>query len=144
MRCITTFGMQADIAVAESENLCLELVSFAMERKLKIGVHYCSLENKFTGQIYQQNHDQVLDETYQLSTKDYYFKTAKVFSKDMLIVRKVLDKHHIPFTMNEDYHFLQFPIKAIKLLKNRDVDIVISSNVVEMEEKEQVIREVQS
>ena len=136
------FWYAGGLAVAESEKLCLELVQFAMERKLKLGVHYCSLENKFTGQIYQQNHDQVLDETYQFSRRDFYFKTAKVFGKDKVKVKKVLEKQHVPFTMNEDYDFLQFPIEAIPLLKNREVDIILSSNVVEMEEKEQVIREV--
>ncbi len=137
------FWYAGGLAVAESEALCLELIDFAIDRKLKLGVHYCSLENKFTGQIYQQNHDQVLDETYKLSNRDFYFKTAKVFGKDKGKVKKVFENHDVPFTINEDYDFLQFPIEAIKLLKNRDVDIVLSSNVVEIEEKEQVIREVQ-
>ena len=137
------FWYAGGLAVAESEKLCLELVEFAIERKLKFGVHYCSLENKFTGQIYQQNHDQVLDETYHFSTQDFYFKTAKVFGKDRIKVKKLLEKRQIPFKMNDDYHFLQFPIKAIPLLKHREVDIVLSSNVVEMEANEQVIREVQ-
>ncbi|MFZ7943406.1 hypothetical protein [Neobacillus sp. 19] len=137
------FWYAGGLAVAESEKLCLDLVKFAMEKNLKLGVHYCSLENKFTGQIYQQNHDQILNETYQFSPRDYYFKTAKVFGKDKVKVKKVLEKKYVPFTMNDHYNFLQFPIAAIPFLKNREVDIVISSNVVEMERNEQVIREVQ-
>ena len=136
------FWYAGGLAVAGSAELCVELVDFAIDRKLKLGVHYCSLENKFTGQIYQQNHDQDLDGTYIFSAKDYFFKTAKVFGKERGTVKKILEKHHEPFTVNDDYHFLQFPIQSIKLLKNQDLNIVISSNVVEMEQNQQVIREV--
>lgn len=136
------FWYAGGLAVAGSEDICLELVDFAIEQKLRLGVHYCSLENKFTGQIYQQNHDQLLDETYALSTRDYYFKTAKVFGKDRGKVKKILERHKIPFTLNDDYQYLQFPTQSIELLKNRDLDIVISSNVVEIEQNQQVIHEV--
>ncbi len=136
------FWYAGGLAVAESESLCLELVQFALERRLKLGVHYCSLENKFTGQIYQQNHDQIVDETYQFSQQDFYFKTAKVFGRDMVKVKKVLENRQVPFKVNDDYRFLQFSPEAIPLLKNRPVEILISSNVVEMEETEQLIREV--
>ncbi|MBR2789506.1 MAG: radical SAM protein [Eggerthellaceae bacterium] len=40
------------LPIAGSESACLELVAFAAERGLKLGVHYCSLENKLTGQVY--------------------------------------------------------------------------------------------
>lgn len=136
------FWYAGGLAVAESEELCLELVDFAIERKLKLGVHYCSLENKFTGQIYQQNHDQVLDDTYYFSPNDYYFKTAKVFGKERNTVRKIMGKHQQPYTVNNDHQFVQFPVEAIKWLKTRDLDILISSNVVEVEGDQQLIREV--
>lgn len=31
------------------------MLQYASEQSLKLGVHYCSLENKHTGQLYQQN-----------------------------------------------------------------------------------------
>lgn len=136
------FWYAGGLAVAKSEELCLELVEFALEKNLKLGVHYCSLENKFTGQIYQQNHDQIVDETYLFSNKDYYFKTAKVFGNDMYKVKKIMEKKNLPFLINKEHHFLQFPIKFIHLLVNKDIEIIISSNVVEMERQEQTIREV--
>lgn len=37
---------------------------FAAERGLKLGVHYCSLDNKNTGQIYQQNKGFLLDKAF--------------------------------------------------------------------------------
>lgn len=43
------------LPIEGSEDACIRLLSFAIEQKLRMGVHYCSLENKLTGQIYQQN-----------------------------------------------------------------------------------------
>lgn len=136
------FWYAGGLAVAESEALCQELIQFAIEQDMKLGVHYCSLENKFTGQIYQQNHDQRLDETYLFSQKDYYFKTAKVFGKDKRPVRKTLEKHAIPFIEDKDYDFLQFSVEAIPLLRKKDIELVISSNVVETSPYERSIKEV--
>jgi pyruvate formate-lyase activating enzyme-like uncharacterized protein len=130
------------LAVANSEQMCMELVEFAMEKKLKLGVHYCSLENKFTGQVYQQNHDQQLGETYIFSQKDYFLKTAKVFGKDQQKVKAILEQYQLPYVINSQYNYLQFSIKAIERLGKANVDIIISSNVVEFEGKDQLVREV--
>lgn len=130
------------LAVAESEQICLDLLQFAIEQNLSLGVHYCSLENKFTGQIYQQNHQQNIGETYTFSEKDYFFKTVKSFGKDQKKVKAILEKHRIPFEINTDYQYIQFPIAAIKLLGKNNLDLVISSNVVEQEAGEKIIREV--
>ena len=136
------FWYAGGLAIAESEELCLELVDYAIDHKLKLGVHYCSLENKFTGQIYQQNHNVTLDETYHFSNRDYYFKTAKVFGKDIKKVESVLKQANRSFISNTEYQFLQFPLDTINLLKNEDIDILISFNVVENEDGKQNIREV--
>ena len=125
------FWYAGGLAIAESEQLCLELVDFAIEQNLSLGVHYCSLENKFTGQIYQQNVDAKIDKTYRFSEVDYYFKTAKVFGVDQNKVKPILEKHHFPFTMNKQYDFIQFSIDAIELLKPLNIEILLSSNVVE-------------
>src|SRR5690606_10229188 len=44
------------VPVARSEVECLDLIEFAIDQKLSIGVHYCSLENKFTGPNYRKTH----------------------------------------------------------------------------------------
>ena len=48
------------VAIAGSEAVCLDLIDFALESRLNLGVHYCSLENKHSGQIYQQNSNHAL------------------------------------------------------------------------------------
>ncbi|MCL6572396.1 MAG: radical SAM protein [Bacillus sp. (in: Bacteria)] len=130
------------LAINQSEKICLELVDFAMEKELKLGVHYCSLENKFTGQIYQQNFDQDLGELYILSERDFLFKTAKVFGKEQKKVISILSQHQMAFELNKMYDYIQFPIEGIKLLGTNNINIVISSNIVEMEQNERLIHEV--
>lgn len=130
------------LAVAESEQHCLELVEFAIEQNLDLGVHYCSLENKFTGQIYQQNYHQDLGETYLFSEKDYFFKTAKAFGKDIKKVKEILESSDTAFEINSQYNYIQFAIKSIKKLGRRNIDLVISSNVVEFDGQASNIHEV--
>lgn len=130
------------LAVADSEKECLELVEFALNENLQLGVHYCSLENKHTGQVYQQNFSEKLNDDYTFSNIDYFFKTAKVFGKDTRKIRFLLEKNNISYTENNQYDFIQFSIFAIKYLKNINIEIAISSNVVEGEKDEVSIREI--
>ncbi|MDQ0155411.1 radical SAM protein [Robertmurraya andreesenii] len=130
------------LAVAESEKECLELVEFALKENLNLGVHYCSLENKHTGQVYQQNYGGALDRTYTFSDIDYFFKTAKVFGTERKKVKLLLEKNEIHYTENDQYDFIQFSIHAIKHLRNKNIEIAISSNVAEREDGEQLIREI--
>ena len=130
------------LAVAQSENHCLELLKFATEQNLKIGVHYCSLENKFTGQVYQQNYDQQLGATYTFSNRDYYFKTAKIFGKDKRKAASILEKNHVSYEVNQQYDFIQFSIEAVPYLQEAKVEIAIVSCIVEFENKERLIKEV--
>ena len=50
------FWYAGGLPVAGSELECLRLLEFAAQQDLRLGVHYCSLENKNTGQVWQQNH----------------------------------------------------------------------------------------
>lgn len=77
------------LPIAGSEAECLELMRFAAERGLKLGVHYCSLDNKNTGQIYQQNKGFLLDRAFvaahgwlHFDEEDYFLKCAKAVGDD--------------------------------------------------------------
>ncbi|MBL4953500.1 radical SAM protein [Neobacillus sp. OS1-32] len=131
------------LGVHKSEEECLQLLQYASEQSFNLGVHYCSLENKHTGQLYQQNKNVRLSKLYSFSNTDYFIKSAKVFGKDKEIVRKRLQKHGISyFEQNEMYDCLQFPLSAIKYLKGTPVDIAICSFVSEVQGKEEILREV--
>lgn len=130
------------LPISRSELECLDLVEFALDNNLKLGVHYCSLENKHTGQIYQQNYGQKVSPLMYFSPTDYFFKSAKVFGEDIEKVTAVFKKKKMSqFQLNTDYDYLEFPVTQIKLLKNLDIEIGLSSNVMEEREDGKYLRE---
>ena len=141
-RVLYDYWYAGGLPIAGSETVCLDLIEFARDAGLKLGVHYCSLENKHTGQVYQQNSGQHLPRRIFFSQKDYFLKSAKVFGADVAPVQKIFDK--AGYT---DYHFsaemdsLEFHLNQISSLKKLDIEIGISINVIEMRENEQVLRE---
>lgn len=131
------------LAVHKSEEECLELLKYASEQSLKLGVHYCSLENKHTGQLYQQNKNVHLSKLYSFSDKDFFIKSAKVFGEDKNIVLKRLQEQGLSnFEMDHDYDSLQFPVSSLQYLGDMTVDIAICSYVAEVRGNEEVLREV--
>jgi uncharacterized protein len=130
------------LPISRSELECLDLLGFALEEQLRIGVHYCSLENKHTGQIYQQNNGQRVSLLMYFSPTDYFFKSAKVFGEDIEKVKKVFKNKKITqYQINNDYQFLEFHVSQIKYLKDLDIEIGISSNVMETREDGKYLRE---
>lgn len=130
------------LPVSRSEKECLDLLEFALDNELSLGVHYCSLENKHTGQVYRQNHDQSISDLTYFSYKDFFLKTAKVFGDDIFKVQKIFKKKNIiHYYINSEHDFLEFHIKDIKTLKDMDVEIGLSSSIVETREGEKYLRE---
>jgi pyruvate formate-lyase activating enzyme-like uncharacterized protein len=130
------------LPIAESETVCLDLMDFALEAGLKLGVHYCSLENKHTGQIYKQNSGHKLPKRMYFSQKDYFLKTAKVFGEDIPAVKQVFDKAgYRDYTISEQHNSLEFHVNQISSLKKMDIDVGISTQVIETRENEPVLRE---
>ena len=69
----------------------------AEKRDLALGVHYCSLDNKNTGQVYQQNKGFLLDPAFRearpwldMDGQDHFLKCAKAFGADAKTVADVL------------------------------------------------------
>jgi pyruvate formate-lyase activating enzyme-like uncharacterized protein len=130
------------LPVSQSELDCLELIEFVLDEDLSIGVHYCSLENKHTGQIYQANHGQAYDQIIYFSKKDYFLKTAKVFADDIPDVRKRLSKDKgAKYQYNEEHNYLEFQVHKIKELKGFNVEVGISSSIMEVRENNNYLRE---
>ena len=82
------------LPVAGSEAACLRLLEFAHECGLRLGVHYCSLDNKNTGQIYQQNKGFLTDRRFaaahawlDFDEGDYFLKCLKVAGADARAIR---------------------------------------------------------
>ncbi len=130
------------LPVAGSEIECLDLIEYALNAKLNLGVHYCALENKHTGQIYQQNSLRPLPKTMYFSRTDYFLKSAKVFGEDIAPVQRFFQKTgYRQYEINEEHNYLEFHVSQIRSLKKLDIDIGISSNVFETRDGERYIRE---
>lgn len=86
------------IPVAGSEAVALELLSFAAKSRLSMGVHYCSSDNKNTGQLFQQNvpflNGGALTARHAylgVDTRDYCLKCAKAFGAQAKQVAAILE-----------------------------------------------------
>ncbi len=141
-RVLYNYWYAGGLPIAGSERVCLDLIDFAQEQGFKMGVHYCSLENKHTGQIYQQNANKRLPKTAYFSSKDFFIKTAKVFGSDIQLAKPLLYKGRgVSLNMNSELKFLEFHPSHIPLLSGLDIDIGISSSVFERREGGEVMRE---
>lgn len=83
------------LPIAGSEAACLDLLRFAEEKSLSMGVHYCSLDNKNTGQVFQQNRGFLLDDGFarshawlDMDRSDYFLKCLKAFGDDVRRMRE--------------------------------------------------------
>ena len=137
------FWYAGGLPIAGSELEALQLLAYAAEQDMKLGVHYCSLENKHFGQIYRQNTTvPCKDKTMYFSEKDFYLKTAKAFGDDAKKAKEILKKKGLTdYEWNNDYHFFQFNPKYIPDLKGADIEIGISYNVQEERDGSFVLRE---
>ena len=133
------------LAIAGSELTCLQLLLFALEKNLKLGVHYCSLENKHTGQVYQQNSHHSCDALTVFSMRDYFLKTAKVFGKTFVRnTQKILTQHKQSFQLDRQHAYIQFHPGNIPLLEGVVDEVCVASFIVEqVSEKDVLMKEVQ-
>lgn len=141
-RVLYDYWYAGGLPVASSETVCLGLLEFALQRELDLGVHYCSLENKHTGQVYQQNSGHSVPKTMHFSQKDYFLKTARVFGDDIPLVQDAFNKSgQREYQVNSQQGYLEFHVDRIKSLSKLEIEIAISSNVVEKRGDEFVLRE---
>jgi pyruvate formate-lyase activating enzyme-like uncharacterized protein len=130
------------LPIAGSEAVCLDLIDFAIESGLTMGVHYCSVENKHTGQLYRQNTGNRLSRRIYFSQRDYFLKTAKVFGDDVPVVQRAFDKSgYADYAISDEHKSLEFHVNRISSLRKLNIDVGISSQVIETRENEQFLRE---
>lgn len=137
------FSYAGGLPIAGSELAALRLLYYAAKEQLNLGIHYCSLENKNFGQIYQQNHLLAAkDSTMYFSEKDYFLKTMKVFGADAEKVNHLFQKAGVPYYIyDRKNQFLQFHPDYACLLKDLPIELAVSVNVMEERNGEIVARE---
>ncbi len=141
-RVLYNYWYAGGLPVSGSEQVCLDLLDFALDAGLSLGIHYCSVENKQTGQLYQQNSSSHIPPTAYFSPRDYLLKTAKVFGRDTAPVRALLERNGFDnYRFDPGNNILDFHVGQIKQLEELDVEIGISSGVIEDRGGESVLRE---
>lgn len=96
------YGYAGTLPVAGSEALALQLMLEEIERGTHLGLHYCSLENKNTAQIYEQNAGGKLDiPNYRFSQRTFFYETVRAFDVDAAIAAEMLDAKSLPYAIDE-------------------------------------------
>jgi uncharacterized protein len=141
-RVLYDYWYAGGLPIAGSELACLDLVAFALERGLGMGVHYCSLENKHTGQVYQQNAGRPLPGPYTFSQRDYFLKTAKVYGPDIRKARRALRGSPAGLhQLSADGNSLALHVSQAGALRGLGLELGLSYNIMEMRAGGQVLRE---
>ena len=140
-RTLYNFWYAGGLPVDGSELLALKLLESAARNGYRLNVHYCSLENKHFGQVYQQNLGAArTDPTYVMSEKDFYLKTVKVFGRDVREAERLFRaRQRTDWRTERDY--LQCSPACAALLRKKDMELGISYNIREFRDGEPVIRE---
>lgn len=134
------------IPVAGSEAACLRLLEFAAEHVTHLGVHYCSLDNKNSGQIYQQNWPlRAKWSQCAFSERDYFLKSVKVFGEDRAEIKRTLDTKGINgYRQDAEWCYLELNPEWVALLPPRLQQCagLLSSYVVERDGAAPFLQEV--
>jgi pyruvate formate-lyase activating enzyme-like uncharacterized protein len=139
-RVLYSYTYSGGLPIAGSEEECLQLLEFALEKELKLGVHYCSLENKLTSQIYFQNSSTKLMPFEVMSGKDFFIKIARVYGSSAGKVQKFLSKKGVPFQRIAGSDALEFHPRYLSELKGVD-EAALTYNIVESDGKSSFMRE---
>lgn len=133
------------IPVAGSETEALALMEFAAAEGLKLGMHYCSSDNKNTGQIYQQNGNPEAAAFVQRECpwmapdpEDRFLKCAKAFGADAAAVRDwAREAGAVPWDYDESIPCTAIPLAVATAAREALPDALLaeSINVVEPDEE---------
>jgi pyruvate formate-lyase activating enzyme-like uncharacterized protein len=141
-RVLYEYTYAGGVPVTGSEATCLDLIEFTLEAGLKLGVHYCSLENKQTSDVYRQNTSGGGLKVLYFSPRDYFLKSAKIFGENVAAARKIFDGNgYHSYRINDEYQFLEFHVSKIKLLKKLNMEVGISANILEKRDGKTYVRE---
>lgn len=139
-RVLYDYNYAGGLPIAGSKEACLELLAFAATKKLKLNVHFCSLENKLTAQIHNQNATAALMPYEVMSEKDFFIKIARVYESKANKVVRYLEKAD-PDGFQRTDTYVEFHPRHISGLKEID-EVALTYNVVERAETGSYMREV--
>lgn len=121
-RVVYGYGYSGGLPVQGSEVLAMKLMEFSFDANLDLGVHYCSVENRLTGQIYRQNSEAAASFPLRVvSEKDGFLKSAKVFGDAIEPSLGALEEMGLNGeidVLDGDNGFLEMPLGSASALKS--------------------------
>lgn len=140
------------VPVAESEREALDLLMFAHEEKLRLGIHYCSADNRNSAQVSLQNSPFENAEEVRrhyawlaLDESDHFLKCAKAFGDVAEHVRGWMeDNANAPYDFDDGDRRIAFPLKLAQEVRKAlpEVDLGLSSSILEDHDGALLLREV--
>ena len=143
LRILYDYEYPGGLPIAGSELLALKLINFANDEKLNLGVHYCSLENKYTSQIYNQNKSIKLEKWEMIDPEDFFIKSILVMFNNSTECNTIIDTLNL---QNDEYSLKEgcLIINPIHLHKLKDWphEAMISYSIAEKNSYGTVIKEI--
>lgn len=104
-----SYGYAGALPVAGSEELALKLMAAAIDRGSRLALHWCSLENKNTAQIYEQNGGGALDiPPYRFSPRSFFYETVRAFGSDAAFCRERLQDRDMALEVDDTGQMVAF------------------------------------
>ena len=113
------YGYSGGLAVEGSEELILELMLWALDEGIGIGIHYCSLENKHRSEVRIKN-ERISSgiAMMEFDEGDFFLKAAKVFGPDVDPVRAALEEAGCDeMRADSDEQSLAFPLSQLESIR---------------------------
>ncbi len=142
------YGYAGALPIAQSEEEALDLMKWALDEGLSLGMHYCSLENKNTAQLFEQNHGgSVSIPPYRFSDADFFYKTVRAFGDDARRAARELDRAGEAYECDEACSMAAFDPALLGLMKpliadGKDCTLFLSSATIEPTDGGERFREV--
>ena len=132
------YGYAGALPVEGSEALALQLMLEEMQRNTALHMHYCSLENKNTAQIYEQNDGgKRAIPLYDFSHENFFYTTLRCFGSHALELADELDDAGCAHALDEEGRMVQFAPHDLpfvrQALDNHGIRLFAAFGVIERE-----------
>ena len=103
------YGYAGALPIEGSEELALRLMLEEIERGTTLNLHYCSLENKNTAQIYEQNGGGAREiPLYTFSQENFFYETLRCFGDSAFVLADALEAADCAHALDVEGRMVQF------------------------------------